>query len=199
MARVAAVILAAGESSRFGKPKQLLELNQKSLVRRIVDEARDADCSPVVVVTGDGRDEIKRQLAGTLAVTVDNENWKHGIGTSIRAGIRYLTGATPEIDAVVLLVCDQPLVDASMIRDLIALGEKTHKPIVSSRYAETVGVPALFNRMCFDELLALDGDSGAKAIILSNSDRIAELPFPDGAIDLDTIQDWENFGRRVTT
>jgi molybdenum cofactor cytidylyltransferase len=195
--KIAAIILAAGGSSRFGKPKQLLKLSERSLVRRTVDEAGEAGCSPVVVVTGNARDEVECELTGTAAVLVDNRNWKRGIGTSIRAGVGYLIGTAPETDAAVLLVCDQPLVDAKAISALITLHEETQKRIVSSRYAQTLGVPALFHRACFEELLALHGDSGAKSIILSNRKRVAEFPFPDGAIDVDTIQDWENLSKRA--
>ena len=190
--QVGAIILAAGESSRLGKPKQLLELNHKSLVRRIADEAGDADCRPVIVVTGSASAEVQASIAGTGAVAVENRHWKRGIGTSIRTGVRYLGEAAPEIDAIVLLVCDQPAVDARMIRQLIALRDKTGKRIVASRYAETLGVPALFDRQCFHELLDLPDELGAKEIILSDPERVAELPFPDGAIDIDTVDDWKN-------
>jgi molybdenum cofactor cytidylyltransferase len=164
----------------------------------MVDESCKAGCSPVVVVTGRARDEVERELTGTTAVLVDNPNWKRGIGTSIRAAVAYLIKTTPEIDAVVLLVCDQPHVDANIVRGLIALRDETQKRIVSSRYAQTLGVPALFHRSCFEELLALRGDSGAKSIILSNQERIAELPFPEGAIDIDTAEDWKAVENRAT-
>src|SRR5437763_12751430 len=98
-----------------------------------------------------------------------------------------------EVDAAMLLVCDQPFVDATVIKQLISLREKTAKQIVASSYANTLGVPALFDRSCFRELLALDDESGAKAIILSNPERVAELPFPQGEIDIDTMEDWEEF------
>ena len=100
---------------------------------------------------------------------------------------------TPDVDAIVLLVCDQPFVDAFRIKQLIALRVQTEKSIVASSYANTLGVPALFDRSCFRELLALDDESGAKAIILSNPERVAELPFPQGEIDIDTMEDWEEF------
>jgi molybdenum cofactor cytidylyltransferase len=177
VSKIAAIILAAGESSRFGKPKQLIRIDRKSLIRRGVDEAHEANCSPIIVVSSNLNDEIKRELRATNATIVENENWKRGIGTSIRAGVRYLIDSEHEVETVVLLVCDQPFVNSQTIRDLIALHETTKKPIVASRYADTLGVPALFDRSRFHELLVLDGDSGAKAIILSNLERVAELMF----------------------
>ena len=192
MAKVAAVILAAGGSSRFGKPKQLIELRGKTLLGRILDAATEANCSPIAVVISDAMIEV-RKLETTNATVVENENWQRGIGTSIRAGVQHVIDHRPDLDAIVLLVCDQPFVDAVRIKQLITLRAQTQKTIVASSYANTLGVPALFDRSCFPELLALDDESGAKAIILSNPERVAELPFPQGEIDIDTMEDWEEF------
>lgn len=159
------------------------------MLRRIVDEAKAANCSPIVVVIGGGAEEIARELNGVDVV--ENKNWKRGIGTSIRAGIQDLIDNASDIEAVVLMVCDQPFVDATTIRDLLELFETTKKPIVASGYENTVGVPALFDRSCFEELLALDDGSGAKQVILSNRERVAEFPFPKGSIDIDTTEDWK--------
>jgi molybdenum cofactor cytidylyltransferase len=193
MAKVAAVILAAGGSSRFGKPKQLIELRDKTLLRRILDAAAEANCSPIVVVIGSAMVEVRKELETTIPAVVENENWQRGIGTSIRAGVQHVIDGTSGVDAIVLLVCDQPFVDAALIKQLVRLRAQTKKTIVASSYSETFGVPALFDRSCFPELLALDDESGAKAIILSNPERVAELPFPQGKIDIDTIEDWKTF------
>src|SRR5437763_11720398 len=173
MAKVAAVILAAGESARFGKPKQFLRFRGKTLLRRIVDAASEADCAPVIVVAGSGSDGVREELQATNAAVVENKNWERGIGTSIRAGVQHLIDNANEVDAAVLLVCDQPFVDATVIKQLISLREKTAKQIVASSYAETLGVPALFDRSCFKELLAVNDWSGAMSIVLSNPERLA--------------------------
>jgi molybdenum cofactor cytidylyltransferase len=188
---IAAVIVAAGESSRLGQPKQLLNVRGKTLVRGAVDAAIEANCSPVIVVTGDAHAEIKNALTATNAILVQNSQWKQGVGTSIRAGIQHLLGNAPGVDAAVLLVCDQPFVDRDLVIGLIGLHSDTGKPIVASAYADTLGVPALFDASIFRELLRLDGDSGAKTIILSNRARVAEFSFPKGDVDIDTPQDLE--------
>ena len=90
MAKVAAVILAAGESARLGKPKQLLKFRGETLLRRIVGAASDAGCSPIIVVAGSESDELRKELQRTDAAVVENENWKRGIGTSIHAGVQHL-------------------------------------------------------------------------------------------------------------
>ena len=191
MLNIGAVILAAGESSRFGRPKQLIQFRGKSLVRRMVHAARRARCSPTLVVIGAHHGEIERELKAEDAIIVENENWRLGIGTSICAGMRRLIDAAPTLEAVVLLVCDQPFVDARTIARLITLREKTKRAIVASSYANTLGVPALFDRSCFQELLVLDNATGAKMVILSNRERVAQFPFPEGKIDIDTLDDYE--------
>jgi molybdenum cofactor cytidylyltransferase len=188
---IASVILAAGESSRLGQPKQLLEFRGKTLVRRAVDAAIEANCSPVIVVTGDAHAEVKNALAATNTILVQNSQWTQGVGTSIRVGIQHLIDNAPRVDAAVLLVCDQPFVDCDLVRGLIVMHSETGKPIVASAYADTLGVPALFDRSIFQELLRLDGHLGAKTIILSNRARVAELSFPKGDVDVDTPGDLE--------
>ena len=191
MQKIGAVILAAGESSRFGRPKQLVQFRGKSLVRRVVDAAKDANCSTIVVVLGSKREEIERELKETDAIVAENQNWQRGIGSSIRVGVESAVNQAPDIEAIVLLTCDQPFVKTDTIERLIVMREKTKKAIVASSYSETLGVPALFDRSCFQELLTLPDDSGAKSIILSNHERVAELLFPEGKIDIDTAADYE--------
>jgi len=187
----AAVILAAGGSSRFGQPKQLIRFREKSLVRRIIDAACGAGCSPVVVVIGSEDEKLQRELDGTGVVTVQNQQWQRGIGSSIRCGIQGLVNSSPDIEASLLLICDQPAVDTRVIQRLIALRETTGKTIVASSYANTLGVPALFDRSIFEELLSLGDTAGAKSTILRNRERVASLSFPQAEIDIDTWEDLE--------
>src|SRR5216110_2282123 len=191
MQNIGAVILAAGGSSRFGQPKQLLSFRGKTLVRAIIDAACEAGCSPVVVVIGSKGEKIYPELRHANVVEVRNGSWQRGIGSSIRSGVQALIDHAPEVEAILLLVCDQPAVNARVIEDLIATRETTKKEIVASSYADTVGVPALFNRSLFERLLSLGDEAGAKSIILQNPERVAQFPFPEGAIDIDTWEDWE--------
>jgi molybdenum cofactor cytidylyltransferase len=193
---IAAVLLAAGESSRFGQPKQLLQFQGKPLVRRVVNAAGEAKCSTVIVVTGKAHDAVKRELRECNAIVIENEDWKAGIGTSIHAGVRYVIDTAPDVDAALLLVCDQPFVDVDVLNGLIALHSESGKPIVASRYADTLGVPALFHRSIFPELTRLSGDTGAKPIILSNRARVAEFPFPRGKMDLDKVEDLQSITQK---
>jgi len=211
---IAAVILAAGESSRLGQPKQLIQFRGKTLVRCMVDAASEARCRPILVVLGNSKqtshlhspgsptreareheielvEGISSELKKTGATIVANPNWKSGIGTSIRAGIQQLIEIAPGLEATVLLACDQPFVDRAVIGGLITLHHETRKSIVAASYAGTLGVPALFDRSRLPDLLGLDDSAGAKSIILSNRDQVAEFPFPEGEIDIDTPEDCE--------
>jgi molybdenum cofactor cytidylyltransferase len=192
MSNSGAVVLAAGGSSRLETPKQLIKFRGETLVRRAVRAAADAQCAPVVVVVGENGEAIEAELRGTSAVVVPNPEWQRGLGTSIRCGLRQVADS---VEAIVLLTCDQPLVDDAVIAELIATRERTGKPIVASRYANTLGVPALFDRSCFAALLALPDDSGAKALIASRPDDVAIVDFEPGAVDIDTPEDLD----RLTT
>ena len=191
MQNIGAVILAAGGSSRFGQPKQLLLFRGKTLIRTIIDAACEAGCSPVVVVIGSDAEKIARELADMSVMEVRNTNWRRGIGSSIRSGVEALIARAPDVEAILLLVSDQPAVNARTIKGLVATHEATKKVIAASRYAGTLGVPALFDRSFFEELLSLDDETGAKSIILQNRERVAQFTFPKGAVDIDTWKDWE--------
>ncbi|MFL6521139.1 MAG: NTP transferase domain-containing protein [Chthoniobacterales bacterium] len=188
MRNVAAVILAAGGSSRLGRPKQLLIFHGETLIRRSVRAAAGAGCDPVIVVVGNLGDTIQRELRSTSTIVVENPEWQRGLGTSVRRGLQEVGDS---IDAVVLLTCDQPLVDKTLVAELITVHEKIRKPMVAASYANTLGVPALFDRSCFADLLALPNDSGAKKLITSRPNDVATVPFEQGAIDIDTPEDFE--------
>ncbi len=197
MRKIGAVILAAGASLRLGRPKQLIEFKGTTLLRIAVEAALGAGCQPALVVLGSDRsmhDAARRILAGTKADILPNEHWPRGLGTSLRAGLEKIA-SLPHVEGTLVLVCDQPFVSAEIIAALISLQETTHKPIVASSYGGTIGVPALFDRTCFHELLALPDDQGAKPVIQRDPGRVATLPFPAGAIDIDTSADYDALGR----
>ena len=145
----------------------------------------------VAVVAGESIDAIKGEVRETSAVVVENLDWQLGLGTSIRCGLRHLRASVPALEAVVIIACDQPFVEASTIAALLEEGKRSGKPIVASSYAGTLGIPALFDRSCFDALLALPDDAGAKAFIESRQDEVAQIKFEQGAIDIDTPADFE--------
>src|SRR5947207_1049222 len=110
MYQVGAVILAAGESTRFGEPKQLANFRGRTLIESAIAAAHEANCHPIIVVTGSDAAEIENVIGGTDIMIEENPNYRLGIGTSIRAGIERLIEVSPETEAVIVLVCDQPFV-----------------------------------------------------------------------------------------
>lgn len=196
MAEVAAVILAAGGSSRFGRTKQLLEFEGCALIDRAIAAAIGAGCNPIAVVIGCDLEHVAPALADQDVCMVENRDWQLGIGTSIRTGVSRLCHGDPAPQAVVLLSCDQPFVNADLITQLVQQWRLTNKPIVASSYSHTLGIPALFDSSCFDELLQLPDESGAKPIILREIERVAAVHFPEGEKDIDTPDDYRRMSLR---
>jgi molybdenum cofactor cytidylyltransferase len=189
--RVAAVVLAAGGATRFGKPKQLAIFQGQTFVRRIVAAASEAGCMPIIVVVGPNAAQITSEVVGLPVSVALNGNWSEGLGSSIAVGVEHAADIAPDLDAAILVACDQPFVNAATLSQLIQLHLENGKPIVASAYAETLGIPALFDRSCFADLLALRGDSGAKGIILARGHDVASFDFPAAGIDIDTAADYE--------
>jgi molybdenum cofactor cytidylyltransferase len=189
--RVAAVVLAAGGSTRFGRPKQFALFQGDTFIKRIVAAAIEAGCAPVVVVTGEDSAQIRSELARFTVSIAMNPDWQKGLGSSIIVGIRHAMNLAADLDAALLLTCDQPFVTAAVLTQFIQLRLTSRKPIIASAYAGTIGIPALFDRSCFPDLLRLKGDSGAKGIILARPHDVASFDFPAGEIDIDTAADYE--------
>jgi molybdenum cofactor cytidylyltransferase len=191
MGRLGAVVLAAGNSSRLGQSKQLLERNGETLVHSAVRAAIDGGCEIVCVVTGAEPETVAKAVSDLHPMLVHNAEWRRGIGSSIRSGVQRLR----DCSALVLLACDQPALDSSVVRALIRTHEETRQPIVASHYAETLGIPALFSCDCFEELLLLPDDRGAKGVISINPNRVAQVEFANGAMDIDTPKDLQTWRR----
>ena len=188
--RVGAVVLAAGASSRMGSPKQTLRFRGESLLRRAAVAALAAGCGPVIVVTGAHAALSRRELEGIDVREVLNPLWETGMASSIRSGVEGLLSAGADVDAAVLLLCDQPHVTAEVISGLIDAHRATGSTVVAATYGGSFGVPALFSRALFDELARLEGARGAKQVIQRHAAEAHFLPFPCGEVDVDTPDDF---------
>jgi len=189
---ISVILLAAGGSSRLGAPKQLVMYKGKTLLRRSAQAAVGSRCGQVIVVFGSVDPALDAELHGLTIKRVVNTDWQCGIGTSIRCGMEALR---PGTEAVVIMLCDQPLVTSDLLNRLMDMYHTSGSQIVASEYAETVGVPALFSDTYFTDLLSLPPDHGAKKLLLSHASGVLSVPFPAGIIDVDTPEDVERLNK----
>ena len=184
------IILAAGASTRLGRPKQLLPWQGKTLLQHAVQCALTITTQPVVVM-GSNADQLAAGLNHNQVQIVFNPEWEQGIASSIRYGLQALLNRTPEPDQVIFMVCDQPFVTAGLLLELVNERQNTRKPIIASAYGGTLGIPALFEKSLFPQLLDLQGDTGARKLIQQHTDEVAAVPFPKGEFDIDTVVEYE--------
>src|ERR1700712_1628816 len=168
----AIVILAAGKSSRMEQPKQMLIIEGKTLVKRTAEMAMKTDCYPICVVVGANKKLIVPELANMPTTLIDNPHYEQGMASSIKIGLIGVYMTEKNIVAVIFLTCDMPFINEKLIVKLIekasqSVDSQGNTPlIVASKYETQLGIPALFNRAVFNDLLELSGDKGAKSVIL---------------------------------
>lgn len=184
------VILAAGNSSRLSRPKQLLQYKESTLLKNTISEALKVQNSFLIVVTGANQDLIEKELNLPEILFSFNSEWESGMSSSIVKGIRELLLLNPDCQQCILTVCDQPFVTSTVFENLISESEKTGKGIAASAYSETLGTPVLFRQKYFPELLGLKGKEGAKKLIKKYVEDVVAVPFEKGSIDIDTEEDY---------
>lgn len=190
--KCAALVLAAGSSSRMGQPKQSLKIGTDYLLAHTAREILAA-CPRVLVVIGANAEADKKNLEALPVAILENKTWQSGMGNSLKVGLQKLLKEDPLLDAVLISVCDQPLLSSSHIHNLIQAAMTAPTRVVASAYEKTFGVPALFKNEIFSKLLSIDDHEGAKKIIQQLPDQITSVDFPGGAVDLDTMEDYQRF------
>jgi molybdenum cofactor cytidylyltransferase len=183
------IILAAGASSRLGRPKQNLVFQKNTLLQRAAETALASKCRPIIVVLGANADLIETSNLSKDLTIIYNRDWSEGLASSIRVAIKEIK-KNDAIHNVVIMLCDQPYVSAALIDSMVIDQQATGKPIVACSYNNTIGVPALFNKSVFAELLLLKGHEGAKKILKEHPDDMVIIPFDKGSIDIDTPEDY---------
>ena len=185
--RIAAVVLAAGRSTRMGGPNKLLaEIARRPLVRIVAEEALASRADPVIVVAGHQRAEVEKALAGLRVRIVHNPDFAEGLGTSLRAGIAAVPA---DSDAAIVCLGDMPRVDATLMNRLIAAFDPDRGALaVVPTFEGKRGNPVLWSRRFFPDLMAIEGDVGARHLIGRYSEAVAEVPVEGKAalIDVDT-------------
>lgn len=190
---ISVIVLAAGSSSRMGQSKQLLEVKGEPLLVGAVRSAVSCGAKEVVVVLGSNEQDHRDLISGLPVRIVSNHYWRGGMGSSIKTGLQYLISLVPETRAVILMVCDQPSLTSTHLKRLINEYNRSKKPIIASWYSGTAGVPALFSRSFFSNILMLGDAQGAKKIIDQFPENRLVVEFPEGAVDLDTVDDYNNY------
>ena len=189
------IILAAGESSRLGFPKQLLIYSGATLLQHSIEVAQLSDASSVIVVLGANADLINDELKASTVKIVINSQWKEGMASTIRYGLQTLLELNPETNAVIFMVADQPFVTADLLNNLMDVNRKEQRSIVACKYGTTFGTPVLFDKRFFPELMELTGDVGAKSLVRKHMGEAAFVFFQNGNIDIDTKEDYENLSK----
>ena len=187
---IAGIILAAGRSSRLGRPKQLLPVHGEPLIRHTVRRVLGSSLDQVILVVGHEADEVLAAVEGLPAVCVFNPDAAVGQSTSVRAG---LAGLAPNVEAAVFILGDQPGVDPKVIDTLIDAWQESRSAVVAPGYEDRIGNPVLFDRRVFPELALLEGDAGARPIVRAyhESGELQLVPVAGAAPpDVDTEADY---------
>ncbi|MGQ0593011.1 MAG: nucleotidyltransferase family protein [Gammaproteobacteria bacterium] len=196
---VGAVVLAAGLSSRMAPASKLLmNLGDRPLIRHVVQTAIDTGLNPVTVVVGHDGDAIRVAVEGLPVRIVDNDDYREGVASSIRAGVRAIAA---EVDAAVFLLGDMPLVAPRHLRLLLAaFAADPDRGICIPTYRSKRGNPVLWSARHFPHLLALCGDQGARVLFHEFDEQIVEVEMPDDGvlIDIDTRATLETVLSRLT-
>lgn len=188
--KLAAALLAAGGSTRFGRPKALLDFRGRSFVRGLALELA-AVADPVLVVAPPAANAFARELAGTGARLVVNPWAARGIGSSLAAAARALGARSPDSDALLVALVDQPLADRALFARLVQAAESGAGWAASDYGDGAIGPPAVLPRAAFPALARLDGERGARDLLAAEGERVARVAFPGGRRDVDTPADYE--------
>jgi molybdenum cofactor cytidylyltransferase len=187
--RVAAIVLAAGASQRFGRSKQLLSWEGSTLLGHAVDVALASQADPVLVVLGYRADDCRAALGDRPAQVVVNSDWALGQSSSVQAGLAALP---PDVSAVLFLLADQPRVTSAVINALIERHRATLAPVIWPEYQGRRGNPVLFDRVVFPQLMGLSGDTGGRPVLQAYAQHAERVPVSDPGVvlDIDTPDDY---------
>jgi len=189
--RIAAVVLAAGASTRMGTAKQLLQIDGRPLVQHVLDNVQRSGVGEIILVLGHSAAAIQRELKLEGAKVVLNENFLQGMGTSLKSGLARVDS---QVQAALIILADQPFVRPETLDQLIAAHERTRAQIVIPTYRGFRGNPVLLDRSVFPEVMGLSGDIGCRAIFGEHQDGIVKLEVGDVGIllDIDQKKDYES-------
>ena len=186
---LSAIVLAAGGSSRYGQCKQLVKLDGSSLVRHAVSKLSSLfSHNRIFVVVGANSKAVAQAVSDLPVNIVPNADWQRGLASSLKAG---LNSVEPRCQAVMITLCDQVLVTDDHLRLLLDQWLANPSEIMAGAYAGTIGTPVIIPAEFYPQVLALEGDAGAKSILKNNAGRVRTLPIPEAEFDIDLPADLE--------
>jgi molybdenum cofactor cytidylyltransferase len=178
------MLLAAGRSLRFGSPKQLADVHGRPMLTHALNTILGLGSHvSATVVLGANADQLEPLVHGTSVKPVFNKDHEQGVASSIRAGLSVMP---PDTNAVLIALADQVAVTSEDLRRLVDGWEERPDCIVAARYADAIGAPAIFPSSLFAELAALEGDRGAKVLLMRHAERVVAISMPAAALDVDT-------------
>ena len=180
------IVLAAGASTRFGSPKQLAKIHGAPMLQTVLGRASAVAGQAVIVVVGAHASEVVLALGKLPVSLVVNREWREGMASSIRAGVRSLPGTC---EGALLWLADQIAVTETDLQRLADTWRRNSRAIVAAQYSGTHGVPALFPRSEFPSLLRLQGEQGARALLRNPAAGLIGVPMPSAAVDIDRPED----------
>ena len=190
--KLGVVLLAAGGSSRMGRPKQLLRIEDEALVTRMARRLIELEPASVLVVTGSAAQAVNDQLSGLPVQVVHNLRWEEGMAGSLAVGVKNLPA---EIDGVLIMLCDQWRVGLEDLQELVQVWNADISQITAACWddegQQVIGPPAIFPRALFEELTSLKGDRGARAVIENHRERASFVAMESACFDLDEPADLE--------
>lgn len=190
--KVAILLLAAGNSSRLGQPKQLLKWKSSNLLQHAIDTVKKVQSDSVILVLGANYQEIISEINTNSIHVVNNKTWQKGLGNSIAVGVNYIKKVIPETEAILISLADQPLITETYLSKMISEFNIEKKQIIATAYKNNrLGVPALFDKEYFEELMQLNNDEGAKHIIKKHQQVVRFKEASQMFSDIDTLESYK--------
>jgi len=195
--KISVLILAAGASSRMGRPKQLLPWKKTTLLGNAIQNAIASEADTVYVVLGANIESIRDEITNHPVETVDNPNWESGLGSSIAAGVTFILKNNIEFDGILIMLADQPLMDTEYLNMMIDTFYRRPESIVATAYRNKAGVPALFDKAYNIELVNLNKDFGAKALIAQKINQVFTINPENKVVDIDTKSEYDKLIKNI--
>jgi molybdenum cofactor cytidylyltransferase len=193
---ITTLIMAAGGSSRMGEPKQLLPWKGATLIEKSIDKALQLQMPKPIVVLGANSERIASKIESYPVKIIRNPNWERGLGNSIAFGVNYIQN-NHQVDGVLVILADQPLINASYLKVMLDLFETKKHQIIATKYNNgKLGVPVLFDASYFQELSRIEGDKGAKSILEKYSNLVIITEVTTNIFDVDTKEDYNELGKQ---